>query len=258
MPPQRVTSACRQSTQPIRLRKSASDIGVLAGGDVERRSLAHEPQPGEVGRRDRLLEPAYVPFVDVARGPAQCLLRRERAVRVDVQLGVADRRRVRRRAARVAPGSRPSFIFTRGMPCSTQPPAARRAARASTSRSRRCRRRARGRARRAAARRAARRAGARGDPRARGRRPRAPERDPGSAGVPQLRSAVEPDRGDAHRVERRERCGARRSSTIVPAASGAYVQPRPRVAPARGFDDDDRRRVPLERPVGLRQRRSGS
>ena len=239
MPPQRVTSACRQSTAPIRFAEVGRHVRVLAR---RRRPAAAcsrtRRRPARSAGRDRLLEPAHVPVRRVALRPANGLLRaRTRRSR---------RRRARRRrsprarrrgAAGSSLGSRPSFIFTRGMPCSTQPPSC------SASRSSAVRAEAAAAVdrhalvgARAAATRAARRAGARAGPTARCRRPRA--RTSAIPGRPTLRkrgAAVEPERAElvGRRVPRttrvraaslddaRGRLGARTSSRARVVAADA-------------------------------------
>ena len=80
--------------------------------------LAQQPQAVEVVGGDGLLEPASRPTRRVALGPARApALRVERAVRVDEELRVvpiASRAASSRCGSRA--GSRPTFIFTRGMP----------------------------------------------------------------------------------------------------------------------------------------------
>ena len=80
-----------------------------------------EPQPGRIERADGLLEPGHAERGDLL-GKAQRLLRGQRAVGVDVELGIADRRARRPHAVEVGAGSRPTFIFTRGIPAATHPP----------------------------------------------------------------------------------------------------------------------------------------
>ena len=63
IPPQRVTSAWRQSTRPTRFAEVGRDVRVLAGRDLEpgRAGVADQAQPLEVVGGDRLLEPRHVP-----------------------------------------------------------------------------------------------------------------------------------------------------------------------------------------------------
>ena len=105
MPPQRVTSACRQSTAPAAaIRASRSSIvAVLAGRDVTgRRAVAEERRPSRSADETGSSNQRHVPPASVA--PAERLPASIGAVRVDEELGVADRLR----AARAAPGRAPA------------------------------------------------------------------------------------------------------------------------------------------------------
>src|SRR5689334_3652946 len=82
-PPQRVASACRQSTAL----GVGERPGVLAGGHVGRDPAAHVPQPVEVVRAHRFLEPGHAEVVEAAPHPHR-LADRVAPVGVDEQLDV--------------------------------------------------------------------------------------------------------------------------------------------------------------------------
>ncbi len=185
MPPQRVTSAWRQSTQPTRLAEVSRDVGVLAGRDLQpgRPRVADQ----RAARRGRPRRPAprtrSRSTSGVALGPGERLLAREGAVRVDEELDVvADRLagRIEARPGRARARARPSSSRAGSRPRPSRRAACTAAPRC-TSRSRRCRRSGRPRAPRRAGRRAARRAAAPSDPRAPGR-PRTRRRSRSPAG----------------------------------------------------------------------------
>src|SRR6185437_5661058 len=78
------------------------------------------------------------------------------------------------------------------------------------------------------------------------------EADAGATGVAELRAHAQPRRADVHRVLALDRAGELRGDDL---GRGRVTV---RVAEARlplrvRLDDDDRRGVPLERPVGLRR-----
>ena len=95
-------------------------VAVLAGRDLHAggRAVAQKPQPVEVVGRHRLLEPASRPLSAKRSRPvaAPACARRRRSRRRKLGLG-ADRLARRVTRSRSASGSRPTFIFTRGMPC---------------------------------------------------------------------------------------------------------------------------------------------
>src|SRR3954463_4030367 len=101
---QAVHRACLEQVPEV-----GEHVAVLPRSDLEPAGarLPQEPQSGEVGRGDRLLEPGDPPFTAVATGPAERLFPVECSVRVDEELGVvADRpsrgieaRRIRVRVA---------------------------------------------------------------------------------------------------------------------------------------------------------------
>ena len=126
MPPQRVTSACRQSTAPeqvdgsrpgrtrTRRRRSSSPAGPRSRS---RRSPSRSSE--ETGSSNQV-----TPHSRVALGPGERLLAREGAVRVDEELDVvADRlaRGLEPRRGRAPARARPSSSRA-GCPAATQPP----------------------------------------------------------------------------------------------------------------------------------------
>ena len=186
----------------------------------------------------------------------------ERAVRVDVELGVvADRARGRPHAARgrgpdrARPSSSPA-----GSRSSTQPAScSRELLVACTSRSRRCRRSA---PRRATAPRSV----ASGTPSSFAFRSQSATSTAESAIAADARVAGVPERARiascaaaGRRARSRRRRRARAASSTSLRGRGRRVRPADAaLAAGVDLDDDERRRVPLERAVGLRARRSGS
>ena len=252
MPPQRVTSACRQSTPADQIAEVGRDVSVLPRCNVERRTAPRTKRSPSASADDTGSSNQRTSHsLGVAPGPSHGLLRAESAVRVDVQLRVRrspharhraapDRYRVHARASSSraeCPADRAAELLAiRSSEYEQKPPLpytgtaswqAGRRETSGTSSKRAC------------------------SPRARCRPPTARTTRPGPPGVAQLRRRIRArplrvrrssGRARPRRAGPRRRC--RRLRRVRPS------QPVRRAGPR--FDEHDRRRVPLDRPVRLR------
>ena len=122
IPPQRVTSACRQSTQPQQVAEVGRHVGVLAGRDVERRASRTRRRPSKSAELTGS-SCQVTPHSRAKRSAQRTACLRESApfesTYSSTSSPIAERAASSRSGSRS--GSRETFIFTRGMPCSTQP-----------------------------------------------------------------------------------------------------------------------------------------
>src|SRR5579884_1023678 len=122
MPPQRVTSACRQSTQPTRLRKSARTYAYSPAATssvaCSRTSLRPSKSADETGSSNQRTFQSET--YRLAQRTASFAGKAPFASTYSSASPIAARTTSSRCGSRS--GSRPSFIFTRGMPSPTQPP----------------------------------------------------------------------------------------------------------------------------------------
>ena len=121
IPPQRVTSAWSSRPRRAGIRKYGSVVAVLACGDVDARRARSRTAAGPRGRRRTRVPRTRSRLLGERRGRA-APARRARAVRIDHSSCRRRSPRGRARRALIRSGSRPSFIFTAGSRCSTQPP----------------------------------------------------------------------------------------------------------------------------------------